>query len=45
MSSENFKRLIRNLRTEEYKKMPVYQMMGKKVQNKDKSKHHGNQKR
>lgn len=44
MSSENFKRLIRNLRTEEYKKMPVYQMMGKKVQNKDKSKHHGNQK-
>jgi len=45
MSSENFKRLIRSLRTGEYKKMPVYQMMGKKVQNKDKSKYYGNKKR
>lgn len=45
MSSDNFKRLIRSLRTGEYKKMPVYQMMGKKVHNKDKSKHHGNKER
>lgn len=35
MSSENFKRLIRSLRTGEYKKMPVYQMMGKKVLEKE----------